>query len=1037
MARPGGDRDHAGTRVASPRIGRSRCTLAGAGEARRPVFAMTSRLQAPVTAVPRLLLLGRPELAGAAGPVAFLPERRFQVLAVLAMQTGRWVARDQLAAMLWPERANAEARRNLRHVVFKARDIAADLQANEHALRWDVATDVRAFEALLDGGQPALAVALRQGPLLDGLDDAANPAFTDWLSAERLRWDARWRQAALAALDGAAPAQRAELAHRLQVADPLDEDAVEAQLQAEIELGHPARAWQRYREYAQALAEALGVEPSQRLRNLLERAAPVTAGAAVASAAVPSTPEAGAPFIGRRSELAELLRLLTRDGVRAVTVLGPGGVGKSRLARQALQAAAHGFAGGRVWVELQDLAELRAVVARVAEQLGVPINDAQDGVAQIGRRLGGERVLCVLDNAEHLAGLPALIERLLAAAWGLSLLVTSRARLGHAAEHALPLTGLAVPDEDSRDLEAAVAFDAVRLFEARAVAALRGFSLARHLGAVIDIVESVGGLPLAIELAAGWVRLLPAEEIAHDLRLSMDLLARDPAAAGAPARPEHHSARAVLERSWGLLAPREREALAALSVFQGGFTRAAALAVAQAPLPLLSSLVDKSLLAVDDAGRFVLHPLVAAFAAERLAAEPLRADDCARRHAAHYAQFLADLAAHAGADHRPLTEGIELEVSNCRAAWRHGVSLGSTAWLAQAVAAWRNYFEVRGRAAEGIAHFAPALELGPHGPGRQALAADLRSALSRLHYLRGEHQTGLAIAETGIELAEQCGDRRSLYRCLTNAGSCHSAQAHWRAARPCFERALAIGNEDGVAVEIATAQNNLGIVAKNEGRWDDALGHYAQALSIEREQGRHAAVVRCLSTLGGMHLSRGNWASARQCMDEGLRLSERYRIEFFVPVHGCGLGEALLEMGQLDDAERHLLRALERSRSADNPMIAVNAEANLSRIATRRGELPAALERLRSAARGASERGWTNMCLHIAMLYGEWLRVGGRCVDAARIWRMVVAHPQADAGMREQAQRWDDALTLPPAQRDLPEREPITITAAMDLLLAN
>ena len=195
---------------------------------------------------------------------------------------------------------------------------------------------------------------------------------------------------------------------------------------------------------------------------------------------------------------------------------------------------------------------------------------------------------------------------------------------------------------------------------------------------MIDIVESVDGMPLAIELAAGWVRLLPAEEIARELRRSMDLLERDPAAPGAPARPEHDSVRAVLDRSWKLLAPRERDAMAALAVFQGGFTRAAALAVAQAPLPLLSSLVDKSLLTVDEAGRFGLHPLVAAFAAERLADDGARADELARRHAAHYAQLLAALAARAGADHRPVVDGIESEFANCRAAWHRAVADAST-----------------------------------------------------------------------------------------------------------------------------------------------------------------------------------------------------------------------------------------------------------------------------------------------------------------------------------------------------------------------
>jgi len=992
---------------------------------------MTSAPQTAVGEVPGLLLLGRPEFVGAGEPLGFAPERRFQLLALLAVQSGQWVSRDRLAALLWPERPNTEARRNLRHVVFKARELAAGLQASDHALCWDVATDLRAFEQQLDAGQPAHAIALRRGALLEGLDDDANPAFAEWLAAERQRFDARWHQAALQALAGAAAEQRIELARHLRAVDPLDEDALEAQLRAHIEAGHPTRAWQLYREYAQALAEALGVEPPHRLRDLLEREAPVGGGVAAPSA--PPASEAPA-FVGRRSELAELKRLLEGDGVRAITLVGPGGVGKSSLARRALQAVADAFPGGCVWVELQDLDELAAVLARLADQLGVPIGDARDPVAQIGRKLGAQRVLCVLDNAEHLAELPGLIEALLAAASALRLLTTSRVRLGHAGEQLLPLAGLAVPDEDSRDLDAAGAFDAVCLFEQRALAAQRSFSLARHVGAVVDIVQAVGGLPLAIELAAGWVRLLPAEEIAHDLRCSIDLLERDPAAA-APARPEHDSARAVLERSWSLLAPREREALAALSVFQGGFTRTAAQAVAQVALPLLSSLVDKSLLAVDEAGRFGLHPLVAAFAAGRLAGDGARADELAQRHAAHYAQYLGESAARVQGDHRSLVQAMQADYANFRAAWQRAVSLGRVEWLTQATRAWGIYFDVQGHAAEGIAHFQGALDVGGHGSERLALAADVRSSLARLYYVHGEYQTGLAIALSGAELAEQCGDRRTWYRCLSNAGGCHSAQAQWSDARLCFERALAIGREDGVATEIAAAHSNLGIEAKNQGRWEDALGHYEQALAIEREQGRHAAVVRCLGNLGGMHLARGHWEQARQCMDEGLRAAECYRVDMFVPIHACGLGEALLELGHLADAERHLLRALERARSIGLPTIVVTAEANLGRIAIARGDSAGALERLRSAARGAVERGWTNMSLHLAMLFGDWLRAAGRSIDALQIWRMVIAHPQADAGMRTQATRRSEDLATDPSPGGHAESCCISLSTAMDRLV--
>jgi predicted ATPase/DNA-binding SARP family transcriptional activator len=996
---------------------------------------MGTELPSLQDAGPRMLVLG-PALLRTARAAPFLPERRFQLLAVLATRANEWVARDEMAALLWPERNNADARRNLRHVVFKALALpgVGGLEASEHALRWDVETDLLVFAQSLRDGDRQQAIALRRGRLLEGIDDPGNAALGDWLAEHRARFDARWQQAAHETLaTQGTPQQRVDLAQQLLTLDPLDEAAVAALLEAELALGRNAAAQRLYLDYAHRLADELGIEPSHQLRDLLGREVPAPTTPAFAPPAPPAVPDPGAPFVGRRSEMAELMRLLAPDGARAVTVLGPGGVGKSSLSRRVLQAVADSFTGGRFWVELQDLAVARAVVARLAEQLGVAINDAQDAVAQIGRRLGAKRVLCVLDNAEHLAELAALIERLLAAAPGLSLLVTSRVRLGHASEHCLPLAGLAVPDEDSRDLEAAVAFDAVRLFEARAAVAQPGFSLAQHLGAVIDIVEAVGGLPLAIEIAAGWVRLLPAQEIAHDLRRSMDLLERDPASRDAQARPEHGSMRAVLERSWSLLAPREREALAALSVFQGGFTRAAALAVTRAPLALLSSLVDKSLLAVDDAGRFALHPLVAAIAAERLGDDVPRADECARRHASYYAKFVAELAARGGNDHRPLTAGIDAEYANCRAAWQRAVVDASTDQLAQSAGPWRLFFDVRGRIDEGVAQLEPALPLAAAAP---ALAAALRAALSRLHYRRGDYALGLSLGLAGADMARRRGDRRALAACLSNAGSCHSAEARWAEARACFDETLQIAHADGVPVEEAAALNNLGIIARKEGRFDEAIDHYRRAIAIERDLGHHVAVVRCLNNIAGVHGSRGEWAQKRQAMVEGLQLCERYDLDGFIPNLAFGLGAALLELGDLGNAERMLQRALDSSRRADNPTVALFAEANLGRVAARRGQFAATIERLRAAACSARERGWMNESLQLALFYGECLREAGRPVQAARIWHMVDAHPQAEAGLRASARRWNEGLALTPVQREQAERDPVTLAEVTERLLS-
>jgi DNA-binding SARP family transcriptional activator/predicted ATPase/Tfp pilus assembly protein PilF len=976
----------------------------------------------------RLLLFGQPVLNGAT-PTAFRAERRFQLLTVLAVRAGQWVGRDELAALLWPGQSTADGRRNLRHTLFKAREIAGaeGIEASEHALRWDVDTDLGALQRAARQRRHADAVPLRRGALAAGLDDAGNRSFSEWLAAERARADALWRQAALDGLPALqAPSERLAVAQALLQVDPFDEQAMAALLAAEVALGHRARAQRLYRDYAARLAEELGVEPPQRLRDLLADGA---SGAGAAG-------QQDDGFVGRRTELAELGLLLGQPDCRLITIVGPGGVGKSSLARRALAQAQPRFAGGAVWVELQDLDGIGTVPARLARQFGIDLKDAQDPVPQIAARLRGGRSLAVLDNAEHLADLPALLDRLLEAAPSLTVMLTSRVRMHSRHERLLPLEGLAVPDDESRDLEVAATFDAVRLFEARARAAQRGFALAPHLAAVIEIVDAVGGLPLAIELAASWVRLLPPAEIARDLRQSLAVLERDPAAA-VPARPEHGSVQAVLDRSWQLLAPREREAMAALSVFQGGFMRSAALAVADVPLPVLSSLVDKSFLTVDRQGRFGIHPLVAAYSAARAEGSAPGLETYRQRHADYFARALAELAPSGQADHTALVAAVDAEFANCLAAWRHACARRQAEPIAEMAPALGTYFDIRGRYSQGVAELRAALDLPAADPASQRAGARARSALAGLLHRKRDLDLGLTVALAGIELAEGCGERQALTNCLSYAGSCHSVLGRWDLARPYFERALAIAREDGDRLALAASLLNLGVCEKKDGRFDEALRLYSQSLALERELQRHAAVGRCLNNIGVLHMERNDWAQAREIMAQGLRHCEQYGLVALAPFLENGLGLACFELGQLDEAERHLGRARRRAREAEVKVVELNAAAFLARVAARRGRFDEARERFRAVAHEARQSDSIPDLLDVAMYYAELLRDTGRRIEAACAWHMVIAHPMAEAGVRGSCTRCLEELALTEEERIEVERRPETLTRLIEDLLGD
>lgn len=945
-----------------------------------------------------LELSGTPRLHAPGGTVVFAAERRFQLLALLAI-SGDWVPREQVAQLLWPDRSITEARRNLRKVVLRAREVpgAETLEATEHALRWPVPTRCAPDDA--------------HAPLLQGLDDPANQAWSDWLHQQRLQRLQRWRAEAgarLAALQD--PAEVLALATRLLDADAFDEAAMAAALRAELALGRRAQAQRRYAEHARRLADELGTEPAPALRALFEAAPP--------PAAPPPPPAADADFVGRRLELAEAEALLARPECRLLTVLGPGGIGKSRVARAVLARVAPLFPGGAQWVELQDLADLPSVLGRLAQQLGLAVGDGGDMLLQIASALPAARQLLVLDNAEHLPELPAALARLIEHAPGVCLLVTSRVRLHGGHEWLLPLHGLAVPDADSRDLEAASTFDAVRLFERRALAAERRFVLADHLDAVVDICAAVDGLPLAVELAAGWVRLMPPAEIARDLAASMDLLARDPAALGAPARPDHVHVRQVLDRSWQRLSAAEAQALAALSVFRGGFTRAAAQAVAGVSLPLLSALADCSLLQVDEHGRFNAHPLVQALAAEHLAENPAREAALRERHAAHFAAWMAERA--------PLTRGrmdlllkdVTGEFANVRQAWQLAVKAQDARQIGQIVRAWWVYFEMTGRLVEGTTLIEPALALSPTEPQALWALARVRHGLSMLHHRRGNHVEGLEIALTGIGYGEDCGDLEAWIGCVLNSGSCHWLMGALDEAHAAFGRALEVARRHGDRHCTAWALGNVAVSLGDRGEYEASLAAVQEALATDRELGNQYQVVVHLMNLSNTLANAGRLGEALPFMEEAYLLAQRHGLASFALLARNNVGALLSQAGRLAEARVHFEACHEAAMRTGNALLQITTLGHLGRVALRDGDRATALARIRQSVRLAQARQMAPEVLRMLRGWGMALEHAGDPVGAARVYLMAQRQPEATAPDIAWWQACIDRLPLDARQRE-------------------
>ena len=409
-------------------------------------------------------------------------------------------------------------------------------------------------------------------------------------------------------------------------------------------------------------------------------------------------------FVGRQAELTQVKESIA--ATRFLTILGPGGTGKTRLAIQVAADLTTDFPQGVFFVDLAPIDTSDDIVQAIAEALGIALSTEEDLLSQLVTYLAAKRQLLVLDNFEHVTDGAWIASEILKRAPEIRIISTSRAKLGAVGETVMPLAGLettwTVPDE-------ALRVSSVRLFVDAAERADASFSLsAAELEPLGRIVQMVGGLPLGIVLAAAWVDVLSIEEIAVEIGKSLDFLE----STEGDVVDRHRSVRAVFEYSWTMLTDDERQMFSALSVFRGGFTREAAEAVAGASLRNLSNLASKSLLVSDrDAGRYTVHELLRQYAEDALQADSDRRDTTVEAHLDYYAELAArteDLVT--ASDQKEVLRVVEPDLGNIRAAWRTSLNRSDGPSSRKFIIALWFIHEIRGWHRAAIDLFGEALD---------------------------------------------------------------------------------------------------------------------------------------------------------------------------------------------------------------------------------------------------------------------------------------------------------------------------------------
>lgn len=911
---------------------------------------------------PRLALFGSPTIERGGETLALPFERRGQLLAFLALRRA-WVGRAELAAMFWPEQPGKLAYANLRKLLFRLQSPPWDglIESQGGAVRCEAGTDVHDFEAALRTGLVAEALALRRGDLLAGFDDDASEAWSGWLSFERERLRSAWRGAVLVRLDAIDPAEGVELSAQLLEADPLDEGALSVHVSCLARSGQQARARQAYREFSERLEKDLGIAPGPALKALHEGLGPTAAAVAIEPPALDDS------FVGRSVELGRIGELLEQDDCRLVCLVGPGGVGKTRLARRALRQHAAGFPAGAAFVPLEDLSSPGELGGQLARELGIAHGSAVEPLDSVIEFLRARRALLVLDNFEHLAAAAPRLAKLLDACPGVKILVTSRVRTGLPGEWLLPLEGLPCPEPEDQDrIEA---FDAARLFVKAARRFAPSLNPSVEAPSIVDICRQVEGLPLALEMAAAWTRFLTCEAIAAELRGGMELLRTVDETR--PAR--HASIEAVFEQSWRLLTPIERGGLARLSVFRGGFTPEAARA-AGTPLPILGALADKSLVRKDEA-RIFLHPLVQQMAAARLGEEEAR-ENAHAAHARYFHQLLAQLRGAVEGGDREALQRLDTELENCRVAWRWAATHARTDALEKSATTLLHFCDHLGRHEEGLALMREALE-SPGVAADPKCAALLASFAAHLAYRLDRYAVAEKDATRALATAHSTGQADAELQSLTVLGSLGFRLGRHADARRFFAKALKLTQASGALRKAAAMMANLALVEKAAGHHDESLRHLIESLAQYRGIGDAAGEALTLSNIGSLQVARGHLESARLHLTPALALSERHGLSYNRALILANLAELELKAGNHEAAQRHAVGGIELAEATGNRYLVSFLKLQFARFALRRGDLRGARSEIASAATLAIAIGQPTLLAECAACFGELLAAQG------------------------------------------------------------
>ncbi len=975
----------------------------------------------------KIRLLGAPLVEQGGETLHFSRRKALALLAYLAVAGGRQ-RRESLATLLWPEQDRQRSLASLRRIlVVLTRRLRKHVEADRAtiALRQSEAlwVDTREITRIAEryrnegGAAPfsegaleelAHAASLYRDDFLAGFSLSDSEGFDEW-QFSRTEHFRRLLQHILETLVQG-HRERGQLGRAIVFAqrwlslDRLAEEVHRLLMTLFVEAGERSEGLRQYERCFKLLREELDVEPEPETVTLYERIRHGELRAPqprpepeiqVRAAPLYVLPEALTPIVGRQAELEELLGRLGDSECRLLTLVGPGGIGKTRLAIEAARRLHKRFADGICFVSLAAASD-QSLLTSVTEPLGLVLDPKGQAETQLLTFLADRELLLVLDNFEHLLARAPLVSKMLAHCSRLRILATSRERLNLQGEWLLEVGGLEVPEPEGEPRSAGD-FSAIQLFEQAARRLDSGFRLdAEVLPSVIQICRLLSGMPLGIELATAWLRVVPCDEIAREIQHNVDFLSttlRD--------FPERHrSLRAVFQSSLQLLNEAERQLLLGLSELKGGFSREAAQRVAGADLGLLVSLLDKSLLSRSSSERYHLHELIQQFAAELLEKRPEIADPLRRRHSEYYLELLTDRCGRfASEELKEVMAELYRESENIRAAWKWALSEGRLDLLDRSLDALHQFLQLAAWYAEGEEMMGAALQVIPKDEA-PLLWAKAAARQGRFNNRLGRYRKAQALLEESLQIYREFDARDEIAFAQTACSVvffhlgdfaratelAEASVAIWRELNRPHDLANALvqlGRTVGYSGEIELAKeilgeayelferfhddngmgrslNNLGNLYYLEGHQSEAIRMYTRCVEIFTRLGDRRGMAYSLSNQAIVQEDLGNHAEAKELSLKSLAIFKQIGYQESdsrtrgpaIPLENCG--RACLGMGQYEEARHYFMSALQQAVEIQQTPLALGSLLGLAQLMIHQGQFTTAWEIVDLATRHPS-----------------------------------------------------------------------------------